>query len=161
MGKQHDGGCLCGALCYCTTDAPLRLVMCHCHFCQRSTGAAYAVEPFFLKDDFQVTEGAPAVYVHQSSGSGKALHLHFCSRCGTKIFTIFERYADVMSVFAGTFDDPEWFEPPAVTRHVYLSSARSGTVIAPGIDVYLEGSFAADGQSNIAHAFKDFHIVHR
>ena len=87
--------------------------------------------------------------------------MHFCARCGTKVLTVFERYPDVMGVFAGAFDDPEWFEPAQVSRHVYLDSARVGTVIAPGIDSYEEGSFALDGTVKIARRFDDFHVIRR
>jgi hypothetical protein len=156
----HEGGCLCGDLRFATKGPPERLVLCHCHFCQKSSGGPYAIELFVRKDSFKLLGGTPAIYTHRSAGSGKALHMHFCTRCGTKLYTIFDRYAEVMSVFGGTFDDPEWFET-APKRHVFLESARAGTVIAPGIDVYPQGSFAADGTENAPQMFADFHAIRR
>jgi hypothetical protein len=157
----HEGGCFCGDLRYRTSGDPQSLVLCHCHFCQKTTGGPYAVEVFFRKSAFELTSGTPSIYRHISTGSGKAIDAHFCPRCGTRVFTIFERYAEVMSVFGGTLDDPEWFEPAKATRHVYLDSARVGTVVAPGIDAYAQGSFGLDGTPNQPHSFSDFHMVRR
>ena len=156
---NHEGGCLCGDLRFMTTGDPQRIVICHCHFCQKATSGPYAIEPFFLKTDFSLLRGEPGIYEHRSSASGKALYLHFCRRCGTRVYTVFERYADVMSIYGGTFDDPEWFEGSGPLRHVFVSSARSGTIIPPNVAVYQQGSFTPDGSPNTAITFAEFHVV--
>ena len=112
----HEGGCLCGAVRYGIQGEPLRITVCHCKFCQRATGSAYMVEPIFRETDLQVTKGSPAAYDHCSGGSGKLVHIHFCAACGTKLYLTFERFADVCGVYAGTFDDPNWFESSRRTR---------------------------------------------
>lgn len=159
--ETHEGGCLCGDLRFHTKGPPERLVLCHCHFCQKSSGGPYAIELFVRKAAFELLAGTPAIYSHRSAGSGKALHLHFCSRCGTKLYTHFDRYGEMMSVFGGTFDDPEWYEATTSKRHVFVESARAGTIIGPGIDVYQQGSFGADGSANTPQTFADFHVVRR
>src|SRR5947208_12467352 len=105
----HRGGCICGAVQYETRSDPLRVTICHCRFCQRATGSAYMVEPVFDREHFAVTNGNPSVYELCSEGSGKAVQVHFCPTCGTKTHMTFERFPDACGIYAGTFDDPNWF----------------------------------------------------
>ena len=73
------------------------------------------VEPIFRLEDLQVTSGYPAVYDVSSEGSGKLVHIHFCQKCGTKLYLTFERFAETCGVYAGTFDDPNWIAVDADT----------------------------------------------
>jgi hypothetical protein len=133
----NEGGCLCGGVRYATKADPMRVTYCHCRFCQRATGGAYLVEPIFQKYDFEVTSGSPARYGHVSEGSGKLVNVNFCPNCGTKLFLGFERFPDVIGVYGGTFDDPNWFPRDArISKHIFLDVAQHGTVIPAGIDTF-------------------------
>lgn len=133
----HAGGCLCGALRYEARADPLRVTICHCKFRQRATGSAYMVEPIFRHEDLPVTKGSPAVYALRSEGSGKTVRVHFCQICGTKIYLSFERFPDVLGVYAGTFDDPNWIEiGPDNAKQIFVDAARPDSVLMPGIDVF-------------------------
>jgi len=141
-----QGGCLCGGLRYAVSAPPARVTICHCRFCQRATGSAYMTEPVFPKGDFAVIAGTPTVYAHRSEGSGMLVGVHFCNVCGTKLFLSFERFPDVVGVYAGTFDDPNWYETdPQTLKHIFLSVAQHGTVIPPGIKTYREHASTNDG----------------
>jgi hypothetical protein len=155
----NEGGCLCGAVRYSVSGQPQRVVHCHCRFCQRSSGSASVVECFFPETAFVVLAGEPSVYQHRSEGSGKLLHLSFCARCGTKLFSSMERYPGTIAVLAGTFDNPEWFEPAEDLRYVFLQSARAGTVVPPGVRAFEQASISADGQLNTPQIYDDFHVV--
>ena len=153
------GGCLCGTVRYRVTSDPIRVVHCHCRFCQRSTGGAGALEAFFPAESVSIAFGEPSTYAHRSQGSGKLLELLFCSKCGTKILATMERYPGIVAALVGTFDDPEWFEPVQDRRYVFLSSARSGTVIPPGVPTFAEGSVQLSGAMNPTKVFDDFHVI--
>lgn len=143
---EHEGGCLCGAVRYRVAAEPVRVTFCHCRFCQRGSGAAYAVEPIFKRSDFSVVQGTAATYRHRSEGSGKVLTVSFCGTCGTKMFLDFERFPDLCGVYAGTFDDPNWFSrSPEVARHIFLDSAQEGTVIPAGMPTYRQHAIRNDG----------------
>jgi hypothetical protein len=144
---KHEGGCLCGAVRYQVTAEPVRVTICHCHFCQRATGTAYFVEPIFQHEDFRVTAGTPKTYNHRSEGSGKHLRVHFCDTCGTKLHLSFERFPSVIGVYGGTFDNPEWFDRgPEKTKHIFLSSGLHDTIIPPGLDTFAEHSIDRDNK---------------
>ncbi len=142
----HEGGCLCGRIRYAVKSRPMRVTICHCRFCQRATGSAYLVEPIFGTSDMDVVSGQPKIYDHRSEGSGKMVEVHFCDNCGTKLFLSFERFPDVVGVYGGTFDDPNWFERTAEnTRHIFLSVAQRGTVIPAGIKCFEQHTMTNDG----------------
>jgi hypothetical protein len=142
----HHGGCLCAAIRYTTTTAPLRVTVCHCKFCQRATGSAYMVEPIFHHTAITILLGAPATYAHVSEASGSRLAIHFCAQCGTKLLRELERSPGLAGVYAGTFDDPNWFDRSAKTsRHIFLNSAQRGTVIPAGFETYCNHEALTDG----------------
>tara|TARA_R110001583_G_scaffold169768_1_gene322760 strand:+ start:159362 stop:159607 length:246 start_codon:yes stop_codon:yes gene_type:complete len=64
------------------------------------------IEPIFEHDTFDFTKGHPAVFTLASEGRGKAVHVHFCSTCGTKLALTFERWPDRLGIYIGTLDDP-------------------------------------------------------
>lgn len=143
---SHAGGCLCGALRYEVTDAPSWVTICHCHFCQRATGAQGMVEPIFDLEAFRITTGAPKRYAHVSGGSGKAVHVHFCADCGTKTHLTFDRWTDILGVYAGTFDDPGWFDLTLDnSKHIFLDCAARGTLVPAGARAFAQHSRALDG----------------
>ncbi|WP_204113901.1 GFA family protein [Shimia biformata] len=143
---MQDGGCLCGKLRYRVTTQPLWVTACFCHFCQRATGAQGMVEPIFDIDAFEITEGTPTRYVHISGGSGKEVQVHFCATCGTKTHLTFERWPDRLGVYAGTFDDPGWFEfSPGNSKFIFLDSAARGTLVPSGFKVFREHAATPDG----------------
>jgi hypothetical protein len=142
----HEGGCLCGAVRYEISGDPLRVTICHCKFCQRATGSAYMVEPIFQEADLRVTKGSPATYDHRSEGSGNTVHIHFCALCGTKLYLTFERFPEVCGVYAGTFDDPNWFDiKPESSKHIFIDVARHETILPPGIPAFPEHATRNDG----------------
>lgn len=81
--ETHAAACLCGSMRYATRGQATRVTVCHCRFCQRATGSAYTVEPVFEVSAFEVAAGELAVFELQSTGSGKAVRVHFCPNCGT------------------------------------------------------------------------------
>lgn len=146
---RHEGGCICGAVRYQTKSEPLRVTICHCTFCQRVTGSAFLVEPIFAATDFVIISGTANSYDHVSSGSGKRVTVHFCDTCGCNIYLSFERFPDVIGLFGGTLDDPNWFQRGSTNmRHIFTRSAQQGVVLPAGIEIYAEHAINQDGSAN-------------
>lgn len=143
---HHDGRCLCEAVSYRVSAAPLRVTLCHCRFCQKATGGTHMVEPIFQRSDFELLTGEPSVYRHRSACSGKLVDVHFCSACGTKLYLTFERFPDAVGVYGGTFDDPDWFERSGDNaRHIFRGAAQRGTVMPAGVATYEAHAITDDG----------------
>ena len=123
--SAHEGGCVCGAVRYVTHGEPLRVTVCHCTWCQRRTGTAFAVEPVFKEEQVEIRGGPLSKYRHVSDESGRWLDLEFCARCGTNIRLTLEWRPGAMLIDAGTFDDPSWIS--ADKYHFRYSCARRRT----------------------------------
>ena len=160
--KPEQGGCLCGALRFEVREQPMRLTLCYCTFCQRATGSTHMVEPIFPLAAFAVVGGAAKIYTLVSSGSGKRVNVHFCAECGTKICLTFERFPDVVGVYAGTFDNPSWFERSReMSACLFLDSAQEGSLIPAGVPVFHAHRAANDGSPNTPAIFDTPFEVHR
>jgi len=114
MATDLDGSCLCGAVRYVITAAPLDSGYCHCRMCQRNTGAltvAYAEIPI---EGFAFTAGAPKIY--QSSANGLR---HFCGDCGTPLTFRARQAPPTVAANVASLDDPVAVPP---RRHIWTGS---------------------------------------
>jgi hypothetical protein len=59
MDEKYEGGCTCGAVRYRVLAAPMFVHCCHCTWCQRETGTAFALNALLEAENVQVTKGAP------------------------------------------------------------------------------------------------------
>ena len=146
MAITQEGGCLCSKIRYRVSNTPTHVTICHCKFCQRATGSSFLIEPIFRNLDFEILIGQPKQYTQTSASSGKNLTVNFCADCGTKLFNKLERLPDVVPVYGGTFDDPNWFDrSPKVARHIFFSFAQKGTMVPPNYEIYPERAVSDDG----------------
>jgi hypothetical protein len=149
MRMPQNGGCLCGAVRYAVSAAPIRVTICHCTFCQKITGSAYLVEPVFRKEDMSFSAAMLKAFVHRSDSSHKKVTVHFCETCATKIYLDLERFPDIWGVFGGTFDDPNWFDRSAANcRHIFTRSAQHGVVLPSGVATFDAHAVGLDGTPN-------------
>ena len=111
MGETTDkttGGCMCGAVRYEASEAPIDAGYCHCRMCQRALGNVISAWVYFRPSAFGFTRGEPKY--HKSSDLGDR---GFCGNCGTPLPG---RSVDVQSpvgVQVGTLDHPEDVRPSA------------------------------------------------
>ncbi len=151
----HEGGCLCGAIRYSATAEPVQTTICHCRFCQRTTGSAYLVEPIFRNGDVAFSGAAPKVFERRSDGSGQLVRVNFCAECGSSLFLSFDRFPTVIGVFAGTFDDPNWFDRgPGKARHIFTCTAQKGVAVPAGFHVHEDHAMQLDGTPNPSRVFE-------
>ena len=96
-----DGGCLCGAVRYRSSAAPMRGVICHCAMCRRHSGAPALAFVHFALASFAWTQGTPTWY-----RSSQYAERGFCARCGSTIAMREEVLSDRMQVCVGSLDTP-------------------------------------------------------
>ena len=159
---NEKGGCLCGKIRYEVRNEPYGVIVCLCHFCQKSTGSDYKVLSLSSKDEFDLLSGDPGVYEHISEGSGHTVYLHFCRDCGSQLFHKFERFSDCVGVLAGTFDNTNWFERnPETVEYFFLESAPQGAIIPPGFKTYSEHALTQQGELQDPEYLEDYLIIKR
>ena len=124
-----DGGCTCRAVRYRMTGRPLFVHCCHCRWCQRETGASFALNAMIEADRVVLLQGDPEV-VTTPSNSGKGQKITRCPTCRIALWSNYAGAGDkVRFVRVGTFDDPDRF-PPDI--HIFTMSKQPWVVIPPG-----------------------------
>jgi hypothetical protein len=105
-----EGGCLCGAVRYKSSDAPVRQAVCHCRDCQRHGGSILHVSVWVPKAGFTITKGELHKY-ETHADSGRKITRSFCPVCGSGITVEAELRPQHIAVKAGTLDDPSFVRP--------------------------------------------------
>jgi hypothetical protein len=120
MPASFTGSCACGAVRYESTGAPLFALNCHCRDCQRETGSAYAPVLGVASAGFKLTRGAPR-YFDVTADSGNVTRRAFCGDCGSPLFGEPLGHPDMITIRAGSLDDPTVFQP---SRDIYTARAQ-------------------------------------
>ena len=129
--QSYGGGCLCRQVTYVVTGKPVFQFNCHCRDCQRSTGCGYAPVMFFKRDALKVL-GALTHYTIRG-GSGHTISRGFCSSCGAQVVGDAAMAEGLISVRAGTLDNPDLFTPKA---NVFASQAAKWAAMDPGLPAF-------------------------
>jgi hypothetical protein len=114
------GGCLCTAVRYSVSAAPIVTRVCWCRVCQYVGAGSGTVNVCFPSDALEVS-GEPREY-RSIADSGNPMVRRFCPQCGTHLFTGTAARPHLVFVRAGTLDDPD-LARPAMT--IWTSSAPS------------------------------------
>ena len=124
-----NGGCTCRAVRYRMTGKPLFVHCCHCRWCQRETGASFALNAMIESDRVVLLSGAPEV-VLTPSNSGKGQKIARCPQCRIALWSNYGGAGDVVRfVRVGTLDKPDRL-PPDI--HIFTSSKQPWVVLPRG-----------------------------
>jgi len=128
-----EGGCTCGAVRYRMTSKPMFVHCCHCRWCQRETGAAFALNAMIEADRVIVTRGAPET-VDTPSNSGKGQKFVRCPSCRIALWSHYAGAGDAVSfIRVGTLDEPDRL-PPDI--HIFTSSKQPWVVLSPNVPAF-------------------------
>ena len=127
--SRFEGGCLCGAVRYVADGPVLGSAACHCRDCQYVSGGAPAYVFVVPRSSLKITRGQTKVYWSEAD-SGARRGRHFCGDCGTPLFAENVSYPDVLTVKAGTLDDPSKFK---ITGHFWAGSAPAWHCFTTGV----------------------------
>jgi hypothetical protein len=141
MASIHEGGCVCTAVRFSAHGDPLRSHACHCTFCQRRTGSAFAQVAYFSNENVEVTGGPLTEYVHRSDASGRWLRVAFCATCGTCITIELERRPGEKGIHVGTLDQPGSIK---IRRHIWMNSAQDLSLVPSDVEQRRYGLDASD-----------------
>ncbi|PHR59827.1 MAG: aldehyde-activating protein [Robiginitomaculum sp.] len=124
-----EGGCTCGEIRYSITERPLFTHCCHCLWCQRESGSAFALNAMIEADKVKLLQGKPkAVALPTKSGRGQTMW-----RCPTCQVNLWSHYAGagtkVNFIRVGTLDDPSQM-PPDI--HIYTASKQPWVILPEG-----------------------------
>lgn len=130
-----DGHCTCGAVRYRLTDRPLFTHACHCTWCQRETGTAFALNALIEMDRVELLAGT-VEEIDTPSASGKG---QIIARCPTCKVALWSHYAGAgrkaAFVRVGTLERPGDC-PPDI--HIFTSTKLPWLVLDERVPVVAE-----------------------
>jgi hypothetical protein len=125
------GGCLCKAVRYRSTAAPLLTRVCWCRLCQYLAAGSGTVNACFPKDAVTI-EGELSDF-QSVADSGSKMHRRFCPVCGTQLFSEAESRPHLIFIRAGSLDDPEVARPAAT---IWTSQAPTWACMDPQLQAF-------------------------
>ena len=130
-----DGGCDCLRVRYRMETAPLFVHCCHCRWCQRESGASFALNAMIEADRVTELGNTPELVDTPSASGGGQL----VARCGVCKVAVWSNYAGagplVKFVRVGTLDKPDLL-PPDI--HIFTASKQPWVVLPAGTPAVAE-----------------------
>jgi len=127
--SPHDGGCTCRSVRFRMASEPLFVHCCHCRWCQRETGASFALNAVIEAERVHLLEGEVEV-IDTPSNSGKGQKISRCPKCRVALWSNYGGGGDaVRFVRVGTLDQPDRL-PPDI--HIFTASKQPWVVLSAG-----------------------------
>lgn len=118
--------------------APLFVHCCHCRWCQRETGASFALNAMIEADRVSLLAGEPEV-VDTPSASGQGQKIARCPKCHVAVWSSYAGSGPILRFMrVGTLDNPDLL-PPDI--HIYTSSKQPWVIIpdtVPSVTEYYD-----------------------
>lgn len=130
-----QGGCTCGTVRYRLTSQPLFVHCCHCRWCQRETGTAFALNAMIEADRVEPLAAQPEI-VDTPSLSGRGQKIARCPACRVAVWSNYAGAGDKFRfVRVGTLDTPDALSPDV---HIFTASKQPWVVLPPGTPAFAE-----------------------
>lgn len=130
-----EGGCTCRKIRYRMTAKPMFVHCCHCRWCQRESGAAFALNAMIEADRVELLAGSPET-VDTPSNSGRGQRVVRCPDCKVAVWSHYAmpRISDLVRfVRVGSLDEPD-STPPDV--HIFTGSKQPWVTLPDNARVF-------------------------
>ena len=126
--QPAEGGCDCRRVRYRLEARPLFVHCCHCRWCQRESGAAFALNAMLEADNVNLLSGEPVI-IDTPSASGMGQKIARCPACHVALWSNYAGTGPVVRfVRVGTLDNPDLL-PPDI--HIFTASKQPWVIIPP------------------------------
>ena len=105
--KSLNGSCMCGAVTWSYSGAPIRNLVCHCTDCQKATSAPFTAFIGMTPDG--LTWAGPITHYESSPDTFRG----FCSTCGTRLYFRSVKWPQEIHVHAHTLRNLDGYRPTA------------------------------------------------
>lgn len=130
VNTASAGAGTCGAVRHRLAGTPPIVHCCHCSWCQRETGSAFAVNAMIETDRLQLLQGEP-IMVDTPSESGKGQQVARCAQCHVALWSHYPGGGKAVAfVRVGTLREPGRL-PPDI--HIFTSTKQPWVMLAPGV----------------------------
>jgi hypothetical protein len=130
-----EGGCTCRRVRYRMTSRPMFVHCCHCRWCQRETGTAFALNAMIEADRVELLSGEVEL-VDTPSASSKGQKIWRCPTCHIAIWSNYAGAGDgIRFMRVGTLDEPDRL-PPDI--HIFTMSKQPWVTLPEGVPAVRE-----------------------
>jgi hypothetical protein len=138
MSFPIEGGCDCGTVRYRMETAPLIVHCCHCRWCQRETGASFALNAMIEGHRVTALRAKPEL-VNTPSQSGQGQQIARCPTCRVAVWSHYAGAGPILAfVRVGTLDNPDLL-PPDI--HIFTESKQPWVILpasVPAVPAYYD-----------------------
>lgn len=136
--NYFDGGCTCGYIRYRMLSKPLIVHCCHCSWCQRETGSAFALNALIENNRLELLKGEVTI-IDTPSHSRKGQKIARCPECQTAVWSHYATLnKKITFIRVGTLDKPNSM-PPDI--HIYTSTKQPWVTLQAN-SLYKSGGYA-------------------
>src|SRR5271169_3739536 len=133
--SEFTGSCTCRTVRYRLTDKPMFIHCCHCRWCQRETGASFALNALIEADRVEISGGTVEL-IDTPSNSGKGQRIARCPTCHIALWSNYGGGGDAIRfVRVGTLDEPDLW-PPDV--HIFTQSKQPWVILPAAVPAFAE-----------------------
>lgn len=133
-----EGGCDCQYARYRMLTAPLFVHCCHCRWCQRESGASFALNAMIESERVELLAGEVNL-VQTPSESGRGQEIARCPRCFVALWSHYAGAGPLVKfVRVGTLDEADRL-PPDI--HIFTASKQPWVVLpeeTPAVPEYYD-----------------------
>jgi len=133
--RNVEGGCTCGHVRYSVISDPMIVHCCHCLWCQRQTGTAFALNALIEADRVRIFEGdVEELTITSPSGNGQTIAR--CPNCRIALWSNYHMSGlreRIRFIRVGTLDNPDAM-PPDV--HIYTCSKQTWVRLPEGAQAF-------------------------
>ena len=119
----YEGGCLCGQVRYRLDARPATMTACHCDACKKLSGGPNLLVITAPRDSFRHLGGDVHRY-RPTADSGRQSDVVRCANCGTRLWHEPLSFP-IVTIAAGTLDDPSWVVPAS---EIWVDRASSAAI---------------------------------
>jgi hypothetical protein len=133
--SDYTGGCTCRSVRYRLSEQPMFIHCCHCRWCQRESGASFALNALVESECVELLGGSVEV-IATPSNSGAGQRISRCPTCRVALWSNYGGGGDAIRfVRVGTLDDPHLW-PPDV--HIYTESRQPWVVLGEEVPAFAQ-----------------------
>ncbi len=131
-----EGGCTCRHVRYRMTSKPMFVHGCHCTWCQRETGSAFATNAMIEADRVELTSQGVPELVDTPTASGKGQKIWRCPKCRVTVWSNYSGAGDkVRFVRVGSLDAGHGLAPDI---HIFTTTKLPWVVLPAGAPAVAE-----------------------
>lgn len=123
-----EGGCLCAAVRYRLSGAPLVSSVCHCQSCRKASASPSVAWLTVDRSAFQLLGGTLRRFA-----SSPGVVRSFCGHCGSPLTCESEAEPEVLDITTASLDEPARCPP---TREVWLEHRVDWQMVNPDLALY-------------------------